>query len=63
MKLDWILDKNLLQLGFELKEEEDFLYLTCKGEQVAVFATWNATVQAINQAAQAWLQDHEREGP
>jgi len=61
MKLDWILGKKLIKLGFHLTEEEDFLYLTCNGEQAAVFASSSATVQGIQQAAEAWLQEHDKE--
>lgn len=58
MNLDVILGENLLELGFEINEEEDLIYLKHKGELVAVFASWTATVKEIKDAARDWLGEH-----
>jgi len=59
MKLDWILGKKLIKLGFELKEEEDFVCLRHGAYTVATFASCAATVKEIKRAAQAWLKEHK----
>lgn len=59
MNLDAVLGENLLALGFRLKDEDHRLYLTCKGEDVAVLNGWTATVRQIKDAARAWLNDQK----
>jgi len=62
MGVSGILGLNLLKLGFELKEEEDFVYLEHRGHVVAVFASCAGTVKEIKRAARAWLREHEKGG-
>jgi len=41
MILDGILGEDLLEYGFHVEDDEDFVYLRCKG---IIIATWNSSI-------------------
>ena len=53
-----VMDRELEGAGFRLEEQNHWLILKYRGQEVEWFDGWTTSVKTVNEAARAWLREN-----